>query len=197
VVFSDSAYEMLPPDTRSEELRPLLPFFAPAPGPSPDGRRSGFPGRPSGRRPSTQLDSPWSETFRGGTRIAAGLCEARKMIERDGRPGLSVTLLSDLDNSGFDTSALIEELTTYAREGIRLRVIPLFPQPEDRDLFAQIAGRDTLVERAELLRNTDVEERQSLVGSFPAALVVAVAALLLLLAVAERWLGRLEWSAAR
>ena len=27
VVFSDSAYEMLPPDTRSAELEPLLPFF--------------------------------------------------------------------------------------------------------------------------------------------------------------------------
>src|SRR5688572_538326 len=27
VVFSDTAYEMFPPDTRTEELRPLLQFF--------------------------------------------------------------------------------------------------------------------------------------------------------------------------
>ncbi len=197
VVFSDSAYEMLPPDTRSEELRPLLPFFAPVAGPAPDGRRSGFPGRPSGGQASRALESPWSQTFRGGTRISTGLAEARRMIERDGDPRLAVTLLSDLDNSGFDTSSLVDELAIYARDGIDLRVIPLFPQPEDRELFVQLAGRESLVERAELLRNTDVEERQSLVGAFPVALIAAAAALLLVLAAAERWLGRLEWSSPR
>lgn len=197
VVFSDSAYEMLPPDTRSEELRPLLPFFAPVAGPAPDGRRSGFPGRPSGGRPAGALESPWSQTFRGGTRISTGLAEARRMIERDGDTGLSVTLLSDLDNSGFDTSALVDELATYARTGITLRVIPMFPQPDDRELFVQIAGRDALVERAELLRNTDVQERQSLVGAFPVGVVAAAVALLLLLAAAERLLGRLIWSTAQ
>lgn len=198
VVFSDTAYEMLPPDTRSEELRPLLPFFAPRATPEPDGRRSGFPGRPSGQRPTaTSLNSPWSQTFRGGTRISTGLAEARRMIERDGDRRLSVTLLSDLDNSGFDTSQLVEEITTYQREGITLRVIPLFPQPDDRSLFVRIAGEETLVERAELLRNTDVEERQSLVGAFPTALVIAIAALLLVLAASERLLGRLDWRVAR
>jgi hypothetical protein len=194
VVFSDSAYEMLPPDTRSEELRPLLPFFAPTPPNANAGRRSGFPGRPSGGRASSPaLNSPWSETFRGGTRISTGLVEARRMIERDGDRKLSVTLLSDLDNSGFDTSQLLDEVATYARERITLRVVPLFPQPDDRSLFVQIAGEQSLVERAELLRNTDVEERQSLVGAFPMALVACAAALLLLLALMERWLGRLEW----
>ncbi len=198
VVFSDTAYEMLPPDTRSEELRPLLPFFAPQAAPEPDGRRSGFPGRPSGQRPSaSSLNSPWSQTFRGGTRISTGLAEARRMIERDGDRRLSVTLLSDLDNSGFDTSQLVEEITTYARQGIDLRVIPLFPQPDDRSLFVQIVGEKALVERAELLRNTEVEERQSLVGAFPTALVAAIAALLLALAASERLLGRLDWRIAR
>ncbi len=197
VVFSDSAYEMLPPDTRSEELRPLLQFFAPAAGQATDGRRSEAPGQSGGGRRRNALDSPWSQTFRGGTRISTGLAEARRMIERDGDPRLAVTLLSDLDNSGFDTSPLVDELATYARVGIDLRVIPLFPQPEDRELFVQLAGRESLVERAELLRNTDVEERQSLVGAFPVALIAAAAALLLVLAVAERWLGRLEWSSPR
>jgi hypothetical protein len=197
VVFSDSAYEMLPPDTRSEELRPLLPFFAPQAARATDGRGSGSPARSSRGQGPGALDSPWSQTFRGGTRISTGLAEARRMIEREGDRRLAVTLLSDLDNSGFDTSSLVDELATYAREGIDLRVIPLFPQPEDRGLFVQLAGEEALVERAELLRNTNVEERQSLVGAFPVALVVAVAALLFVLAVVERWLGRLEWSTAR
>ena len=82
-------------------------------------------------------------------------------------------------------------------EGITLRVIPLFPQPDDRSLFVRIAGEETLVERAELLGNTDVEERQSLVGAFPTALVIAIAALLLVLAASERLLGRLDWRVAR
>jgi len=50
VVFSDSAYEMLPPDTRSEELRPLLRFFDQ--GPVGLGRPRGFGGGSGGGLPS-------------------------------------------------------------------------------------------------------------------------------------------------
>ena len=72
VVFSDSAYEMFPPDTRSEELRPLLRFFE-GPQRRPDTSRFG---RSRGRddddiRPR-ELETPWSLSFRGGTRISTG-----------------------------------------------------------------------------------------------------------------------------
>ena len=196
VVFSDSAYEMLPPDTRSEELRPLLRFFAAGPGPA-----YRVPGRFGGRRrgdqgqtpPPQREESPWSLTFRGGTRISTGLAEARAVIDREGNRSLSVLLLSDLDDSGFDTSALTEELLAYERDGIDLRVIPLFPAPEDKDLFAHIAGKGVFVDRAELLRNTTVRETLTLVGSSPWALVLVAAALLGLLALNERWCARLAW----
>ena len=195
VVFSDSAYEMLPPDTRSEELRPLLRFFAAGPGPA-----FRVPGRFGGRRggqgqtpPPQREESPWSLTFRGGTRISTGLAEARAVIDREGNRSLSVLLLSDLDDSGFDTSALTEELLAYERDGIDLRVIPLFPAPEDKDLFAHIAGKGVFVDRAELLRNTTVRETLTLVGSSPWALVLVAAALLGLLALNERWCARLAW----
>jgi hypothetical protein len=195
VVFSDSAYEMLPPDTRSEELRPLLRFFDPG----PEGFRGprGFGGRRGTDRSETPTrrreESPWSLTFRGGTRISTGLAEARAVIDREGDRRLSVLLLSDLDDSGFDTSALIEELVTYERNGIRLRVIPLFPAQEDRDLFARIADESVFVERAELLRNTTVRETLTLVGSSPWWLAAIGAALLALLALNERWCARLTW----
>jgi hypothetical protein len=197
IVFSDSAYEMLPPDTRSEELRPLLRFFDQ--GPVGFAQR-GFGGRrrggDAGARQRPREESPWSLAFRGGTRISTGLAEARAVIAREGNPDLSVLLLSDLDDSGFDTSALTEELVSYERDGIRLRVVPLFAGPEDRRLFTQIAGNNVFVDRPELLRNTTVRERLTLVGSSPWALVCVGAALLGLLALNERWCARLAWGRA-
>lgn len=194
VVFSDTAYEMLPPDTRSEELRPILRFFEAPPG---GFRRPGF-GRPGGA-PTTQQgreESPWSLSFRGGTKISTGLAEARAIIHREGDPSLSVLLLSDLDNSGFDSSALTEEVSAYEREGLGLRVIPLFPAAEDRDFFERVVGTDAVLDRAELVRNTTVKESLTLVGSSPWTLVLIGAGLLGLLAVNERFGARLVWGRA-
>jgi hypothetical protein len=115
------------------------------------------------------------------------------VIAREGDRSLSVLLLSDLDDSGFDTAPLTEELTAYERDGIRLRVIPLFPAPEDRKLFIGVAGRSVFVDRPELLQNTTVRERLTLVGSSPWALVCVGAALLGLLALNEWWGARLTW----
>jgi hypothetical protein len=191
VVFSDSAYEMFPPDTRTEELRPLIKFFRTR-------TSSAFFGQdrpPAPAGPSAE-ESPWSLAFRGGTKISTGLVEARRMIARDGDGDLDVILLSDLDNSGFDTSILTEELVRYTRAGIDLRVIPLFPEPEDVSLFEQLLPPSAFIERAELVRNSEVQERQTLVGEFPWPFVAAAAGLLLLLAANERWCGRLVWRAA-
>jgi hypothetical protein len=195
VVFSDSAYEMFPPDTRSEELRPLLRFFQGGPR-RPDfrrfNRRSGEP-RPRRR----EMETPWSLSFRGGTRISTGLTEARRIFEREGNQSLSVLLLSDLDNSGFDSSFLTEELVEYRRAGIDLRVIPLFPFPEDRAFFESLVGKSALIRDVELIRNTRVHQQQTLVGAFPWLLSAFAMVLLALLAVNERWFGRLSWSVAR
>jgi hypothetical protein len=197
VVFSDSAYEMLPPGTRGDELRPLLPFFE-------------LPPRPRTRLEARELvrggfglEAPWTGSFRGGTRISTGLREARRVIDSEGIVNPSVLLLSDLDNSGFDTSSLTDEIVRYEREGIELRIVPLFPSAEDRGLFEQLIGPGAFVQRSELLHNTKVEERQTLVGDFPAALAIGALALLALLALNERlcgrvaWRGRQSWRAAR
>ena len=193
VVFSDSAYEMLPPDTRSEELRPILRFFEAPPGgfgrPGFGRRRQDQPAQPA-QRPE---QSPWSLSFRGGTKISTGLAEARAIIARENDPSLSVLLLSDLDNSGFDSSALTEEVTAYERAGLRLRVVPLFPAAEDRDFFERVVGKDAMLERAELVRNTSVKESLTLVGSSPWMLAGIGACLLALLALNERYGARLVW----
>lgn len=197
VVFSDSAYEMFPPDTRSEELRPLLRFFD-APRREPSFGRFGRRGRGDDDDfTPRELETPWSLSFRGGTRISTGLTEARFIIEREGDRSLSVLLLSDLDNSGFDSSILTEELVQYRRAGIDLRVIPLFPGPEDRSFFEELVGKGAMVRDVELIRNTRIHQRQTLVGAFPWVLAGFAMVLLALIAFNERWLPRVAWSVAR
>ena len=187
VVFSDSAYEALPPGTRGEELTPLLRFF------------------PTGREPRSReealenaqrgfgITTPWSGTFRGGTRISTGLREARQMVERDRIADPSVLLVSDLDNSGIDAPVLTQELIGYERSGIDLRIVPLFPNAEDRQLFGRIIGPESFVLNKELLRNSEIEERQTLVGDFPLAFVLVAALFLALLALNERLCTRMSW----
>ena len=193
IAFSDVAYEMLPPGTRGDELRPMLPFFEPPPTPPP--ARFGGRSQRNQTLPTFGRATPWTGTFRGGTRISNGLGEARRVIERDGIDP-EVLLISDLDNSALDTELLTQELIRYQADGIELRVVPLFAFGEDRDLFEQLVGEDGFVQNVELLGNTAVEERQTLVGSFPTALLVAAAALLGLLAINERVCGRVSWRRA-
>ena len=187
VVFSDVAYEMFPPGTRGSELEALIPFFEP---PTFD------PGRQNTQAPrSFGLASPWNATFRGGTRISFGLEVARKVIERDGtRP--TVMLVSVLDDSALDTEALTQELIRYETVGLDLRIVPLFAFGDDRDLFERLVGEEAFVQNDELLRNSRIEERQSLVGTFPLVLALATASLLLLLAANEHEFARVAWRRA-
>jgi hypothetical protein len=180
VVYSDTAYEAVPPGTSGEVLRPLLRFFAP-PGNLPAQGRFRFP------------ESPWTTTFRGGTRISAGLRVARQMLAREGIRDGSVVLVSDLDDSPFDTRRLTEELIRYREEGLDLRLVALNPSREDRDTFRRLAGPAAFVRHTELLANSARDERRTLVGSFPLPLVLAAGVLLLLLAANERLCGRLRW----
>ena len=190
VLFSDTGYEALPPGTRGEELRPLLRFFVPSP-PITSRAQARSVARSFG------VESPWEGDYRGGTRISTGLREARQVILRDRIDEPSVLLMSDLDDSNFDTPALTQELIRYERLGIDLRVVPLFAAPEDQELFTQLIGPQAFFTHDELLSNTSVEEHQTLVGSFPAMLVALAAALLGLLALNERTLGRVRWRPAQ
>ncbi len=199
VVFSDVAYEMFPPGTRGSELEALIPFFEPPPaGFDPRGRsrRSGL----TQQLPRTfGLDTPWTATFRGGTRISLGLETARRVIERDAEPSgarPTVMLVSDLDDSALDTEALTQELIRYESAGLDLRVVPLFAFGEDRDFFERLVGEEAFVQNDELLRNSEVEERQSLVGSFPVVLALTTVGLLLLLALNEHVFARVAWRRA-
>ena len=189
VVYSDAAYEAVPPGTRGDVLRPLLRFYERPAGALSPRVRGGL----GARIPQDLPASPWQRTFRGGTRISTGLRVAREMLQRDRVRGGSVMLVSDLDDSPFDTNRLAEESIRYRRAQLDIRLVPLGPAREDRELFTRLFGAGAFVGHRELLANSELEERRTLVGSFPAGIVIAGAALLLLLALNERVNARLRW----
>ena len=141
------------------------------------------------------IQTPWSSAFLGGTQIGNGLKAARLELEREGVEDGSVLLISDLDDSSTDIPLLTEELTTYRKEGVRLRIAPLFPAPENLAFFAGLAGPNSVLGSRELLDNSKVAERQSVVGSFPKWLFLGGALVLLGVALNEWLTRRLEWQA--
>src|SRR5581483_6418490 len=85
VLFSDIAYEALPPGTPASELRPYVRFF----------RARGTP-------------NPWQEAFAGGTRIWSALDLAHRMLQRDHVGNGAVVLISDLADAPNDRALLAQ-----------------------------------------------------------------------------------------
>jgi hypothetical protein len=212
VVFSDTAYEAVPPGTAFTEMAPFMRHF---------GRVRLYPCIRRGSRPcpagsyEVPQDTPWEEynrlveaatrggsrtnpwsgSFRSGTRISRGLETAREILRRDGSSSLGVLLISDLDDSLFDVPQLTQTLIRFKEEKIPLKIVGLRPAPDDRELFRRVLGNDAFVTRPELQRKREAltrEQRKS--GTdFPVALAGAAALILLLLALNEHLCGRLTW----
>jgi hypothetical protein len=178
VLFSDSAYEALPPGTPAEALRPLRRFFVlpkqKAPGLAPT-----FP------------INPWTERFSSGTRISSGLDLARSiLIGGPKRP--AVLLVSDLDDDPADVSQLTSVALAYRQDGIPLHVVGLNPSPEDERLFRRLVQGTGSFSRARL----PSERRGSGDTAFPAWLAAVALVLAAGLAVNELWGARLTWASA-
>jgi hypothetical protein len=101
VVFSDTAYEALPPSTPVDGLKGWLDLFA-------------------HDRPRNY---PWTPSFSSGTVISSGLVLARKMLRGGGGDDPHVVLVSDLVDAAPDLERLETEVTEYQREGIDLKVV--------------------------------------------------------------------------
>ena len=115
VVFSDVAYELLPPGTPASEMRPMLRLLIPP--------RLGNP------------VNPWTQTFRAGTRISTALELARGMLERDNVKAGSILLVSDLETAPDDVPAVAQTVDAIRRSAIELRVFGLAPSNDARVLF--------------------------------------------------------------
>ncbi len=113
VVFSDTAFEALPPVAPARALLPFVRFFTPVRGARR--QRSSF-------GPSTYPTSPWA-SFVGGTTISSGLREALADLRRAKMRGGTVLLVSDLVDTPVDDKPLKSVLERYARlRNVRLQV---------------------------------------------------------------------------
>ena len=179
VLFSDTAYQALPPNTDARHLRPYVRFFA-----VPQRARPGA--LPSVPR------SPWTDSFSGGTRISTGLALALDVIRRERLEDPAVLLVSDLDDDTADLDRVSELAVAYRRAGIPLHVIGLNPAPEDVAFVQRLVTREGSFTRASL----PSEGTRRDVAPVSRTLVVAPALIAVLLAASSILSLRLGWRPA-
>ena len=179
--IQDVAYELLPPGSPPEELKPLLRYFKALPE----------------RDPTDPLDvrypaNPWAAGFSAGTKISGGLRLGKEILEREGIENGSILLVSDLDTAPSDESSLTQVLADVESDGIDLHVVPLFPQAADRAFFVEALGEEALITPPQLAARNRARAEASLLGANPSLLALLGGAVLLLLAVNEWWGARVE-----
>jgi hypothetical protein len=174
VMFSDTSYELLPPNSSPGALLQFIPYFVPT--------------RYYGSTPVFAL-TPW-DTFSGGTRIARGIEGARRaLVGAHVRHG-SILLVSDLDDAGSDQSELLAEAVRLRRQHITVRIVPLFASPPNLRLFGATFGDNVFVDPS-VFTHTARRHQQEIAAAEPWALLALGALLVLLLVGNERWNGRL------
>jgi hypothetical protein len=179
VVFSDVAYQALPPGTPSSALLPYARYFK-VPEQTTPGLAPAFP------------VNPWTTSFSAGTRISAGLGLAFNVIRSQRLADPDVILISDLDDDPGDDVALRSIALAYRHAAVELRIVALNPAPNDQQRFAQLLGRASQIAHAHL-----PNERPAAGDSkFPAGLAVLAIVLALVLAANELVNARLTWRPA-
>jgi hypothetical protein len=178
VVFSDVAYQALPPGTPSAALKPYARYFT-------------LPSAQNGFLPQFPVN-PWTNSFSGGTRIAAGLGLALRIIRDQHVKRPAVILVSDLNDDPGDLKNLAGVSLAYRQAGIPVRIVALDPQPNDEALFGRLLERAATVQHARL-----PGERSLTVGpDIPPVLAALAVLVALALAANELWAARLTWGDA-
>jgi hypothetical protein len=175
VMFSDSAYELLPPNSPPGALLQFIPFFTP---------QRYYGGTP------IFAQTPW-DTFSGGTKAAAGLETARRALLRAKVKHGAILLVSDLDDASSDQGALSNEALLLRTQHIPVRIVPLFAAAVDIRLFAALFGQNAFVDPS-VFTHTAKRHAESVAAPAPWALLLLGGLLVVLLAGNERWNARLE-----
>jgi hypothetical protein len=171
VVFSDSAYEALPPSTPVDGLKGWLDVF-----------EHGDP-----------WNYPWTPSFSTGTAISKGLVLARKIVRHQHVVHPHVVLVSDLDDAESDLGRLETVTAQYQRDGIDLRVIRVRAGAEpSAGVLGALPNAGFVSDAADVTVDPSHPART---GTGPIVLAVLVGVLGLLAAVNELALYPLTWRA--
>jgi hypothetical protein len=174
VMFSDTAYELLPPNSPPGALLQFVPFFVPV--------------RFYGGNP-VFAQTPWDQ-FSGGTRISTGFVAADSALKRAHVKHGAILLVSDLDDSVADQPQLDAEALMLRKEGVPVRIVPLFPETSNKSYFAALFGSSAFVPPS-AFRHSAHKRVQPVAAAAPWALLSLGVVLVLLLAGNERWNARL------
>jgi len=176
VVFSDQAYEALPPGTGAADLTPLVRYFR-----LPPAKRAGFA--------QTFPPNPWQKVFSAGTKISAGLELAHQIAFEDRLSKPIAILVSDLDDDPNDLPRLRTIMLALKRDHIPLRIVGLNPSSQDVALFKRLSGGAQIVRAGPLEPGPQPHNLTPFPWTlFALTLVVAAG-----IAVHELWGPRLEW----
>ena len=170
VVFSDVAYELLPPGSPSEELRPLIRFlhageFVPPP-------------------------NPWTTGFSAGTRISTALELAREMLVRDKIENPSILLVSDLETAPEDVPPLARTVDSLRRSDIDFEVAALGPSSDAQQIFGGLIADSPFVLPSDEGGDDPGPTSEATYGT-PSTLLLLGALLFAVLAAHERFGARL------
>lgn len=170
VIFSDVPYELMPPGTPAKELRPIIRLLTPT--------------------GSGKVVSPWSDTFRAGTRISTALELAQDMLEGDRVEDGSILLVSDLETAPDDVPETARVLRAIKRSGTPVRLLALGPSSDARALFGGILGPEAFTPLADgPVRQPEPPDARR--RPLPRTLLLLGALFLVALAGHERYAGRL------
>jgi hypothetical protein len=181
VLYSDVAYEALPPGTPASELKRFARFFA-----EENSQRLRPDGTPIPR-------TPWEQWFSAGTNISAGLRVAARQLQEAHVENGGVALFSDLADDPNDLATLAETIALYADRKLPLRVIALDPAPENLDFFRELLRGPAALSDVRLPEPEVARGELEIQAPFPTRLALIVGVLVLLLAVNEWYSEPVRW----
>ncbi|HEY3614898.1 MAG TPA: vWA domain-containing protein [Gaiellales bacterium] len=179
VVFSDLAYEAMPPGTPASELRPIARLFT-------------LPRRASATGAAQTLPlNPWTNTFTSGTSISTGLGLAGEILRDQHATSGQIVLVSDLADDPNDLPRITQTLLQLRREHVTVHAIALDPAVGDAAFFQRLLGRLGKVSLAGLPTVGAQGSVPTNHAGAPRRLIALAGALLALLAANERFGARL------
>lgn len=193
VFFSDSAVEVLPPQTPAYELEKISRFFEPSkvksqrslpPGLQTLQSSNSFEATPP---PVTSFTlptqpNPWQAAFDGGTSITSGLTAARQALEQvhAARHG-QIIVISDLEDAayGLQRAELLKEI----KDGIDVKVVWVGMNPTYKNLWLNLFGQQAFISDPQVLARHRPDRLQRVhtapTDTVAASVLALVAALLL------------------